>query len=238
MKLYHGTCAKHLTQIAKQGIKPRGATNRSNWNHTIKSNSKAVYLTDAYALYFAINAAKGDDLLAILEVEMDWGSSPFVLPDEDFIAQALCHSDPNQDLIKLTKKVRNQIWGYQQHWGLSLNKMGTCCYHNIIPPEAITRVALADPTDPFIAFGMDPTITIMNYAFCAPKYRALNHLLFGDKVSIPDLAMFPQEQFPEQFESMRRQVESYTPVVFSFTEKGWQTKLKNSFSGTKKLLET
>lgn len=52
--LYHGTSSKYLPSILREGIKPRKLTRQSNWKTTIESRNDMVYLTNAYALYFAI----------------------------------------------------------------------------------------------------------------------------------------------------------------------------------------
>ena len=66
IKLYHGTTTKHLDKILKQGITPRH-DRPSNWDKH-PSREDMVYLTNAYAIYFA-------------QVCCDWeaGESPVVL---------------------------------------------------------------------------------------------------------------------------------------------------------------
>ncbi len=73
MKLYHGTSEPLARLILKEGIKPRGKR-RGNWKDQ-PSGADRVYLTTAYALYFALVTCKVTpnkaDRWAIIEVESD-----------------------------------------------------------------------------------------------------------------------------------------------------------------------
>ena len=55
MKLFHGTLSTRLPAIYKHGIKPRGAA-AGNWSDLGGSRPDAVYLTDAHALHYALQA--------------------------------------------------------------------------------------------------------------------------------------------------------------------------------------
>lgn len=99
MLLYHGTSASHLESIKKHGIRPRGFDSKGNWEHTVLSGTDKVYLTDAYAGYFAWCASDGEPWL-IAEVDMDKLDQALLRPDEDAIAQ-IAHRDPNF----------NDVWG-------------------------------------------------------------------------------------------------------------------------------
>lgn len=56
-------------------------------------------------------------------------------------------------------------------------------YHGPIPAAAITRVAFVDNRVPrgaqLMWEGMQPSISLMNYRFTAPKYRELTQSVFG-----------------------------------------------------------
>jgi hypothetical protein len=67
MRLFHGTSAKKLDKIFKEGIKPRGRK-KSLWAEHPSAPDR-VYLTKAYALFFGSMAAGEDDSEgAVLEV--------------------------------------------------------------------------------------------------------------------------------------------------------------------------
>jgi hypothetical protein len=68
MKLYHGTSLRHLKSISDKGLVPRGAR-PSNWKAA--SHDGSVYLSNAYALYFADQAQLDDEGLLLVEVETD-----------------------------------------------------------------------------------------------------------------------------------------------------------------------
>jgi hypothetical protein len=85
--LYHGTSMTALHEIHADGIKPRG-NGRGNWHGTIKSNPEAVYLTNAYPLFFAQQACGEGKRHVILEVNIE--KIQFRLQaDEDAVEQTM-----------------------------------------------------------------------------------------------------------------------------------------------------
>ena len=183
MKLYHGTDARFLPRILKQGILPR-ASRKSNWNKA-PSHAECVYLTDAYAAYFAICAAKKEGL--VLEIDTDRLMPWDFLPDEDFLAQVEHTGNPKKgvDLLGQTADFRGRLldWVFTDVWGLSLKHLGTCAYHGVIPPSAITRYATFDlKENSNLIYVFDPVICLANYAYCGPRYRRCNAHLFGDPI--------------------------------------------------------
>lgn len=192
MKLYHGTAARHLASIRKHGIRPRGRKVKGNWKHTVASNPKAVYLTNAYALYFAYNATNDDDgkdQLAILEVDTDKLNIVQLMPDEDWLEQATRTIKGNKmapfgGMSMRTMWYRKRILDYWHLWTKSLDGLGTCCYYGTIPPSAITRVAtlsIAEHHRLLIEEGYDPIIFLANYKILGEKYRnSIKRLFAGE----------------------------------------------------------
>jgi hypothetical protein len=89
MKLYHGTAERHLPAILRDGLKPRGKR-KGNWSHSIESNADAIYLTNAYALYFAHSATDpkdNGDRSVVLEIDTSKLDSFWLVPDEDWLEQ-------------------------------------------------------------------------------------------------------------------------------------------------------
>jgi hypothetical protein len=85
-KLYHGTSAALIPRLEREGLLPRThSKNKGNWGHTVPSNPKAVYLTDAYAWHFA--AASSKDTGLILEIDKSKLKPWKLAPDEDFLEQ-------------------------------------------------------------------------------------------------------------------------------------------------------
>jgi hypothetical protein len=202
MKLYHGTCLSNLRGIQTNGIKPRGRR-RGNWKEA-PSHPEGVYLSDSYAPYFAMAAArKGRG--AVIEVDTEKMIASFLLPDEDFLEQASRQfpdfdPPPGLSMLERTAWFRERLWMYWDLWRTSLEMLGTCVYMATIPPAAITRVATFDlKKDPQLMFVFDPTITLLNYKICGESYKGLTAHLFGDPIPEPVTEMGrlrPAHPFP------------------------------------------
>lgn len=85
--LYHGTSSKRLAGILKEGILPRSETQLGNFQGSIESRKGFVYLSDAFPIFYASNAADADqsDGMVVLQVSVPMRS---LYPDEDFIGQS------------------------------------------------------------------------------------------------------------------------------------------------------
>lgn len=186
MLLYHGTAERHLEKIMTEGLRPRG--NRvGNWVHSVESNPNAIYLTNAYALHFAVAAAgNADGKFVVLEIDTDHLDESDLTPDEDFLEQ-VSRNDTNfpchgWSMPRRTRWFRAHMRNFNSHWETSLQRLGNAAYFGNIPPEAITRVALVErkPIHP-IVFMSDPTISLMNYHLMGGYYRGLTAILFGDE---------------------------------------------------------
>lgn len=186
MKLYHGTSAKYLPSIREKGLVPR-KRRKGNWTGTIESNPRAVYLTNAYPLYFANAAHKDHNALLILEVDIDNLNCNKLAPDEDFLEQASRHLDivPSKikDMVARTRWFRKRaLTEFQHEWQKSVDNLGTCCYYGNIPFSCVTRYALIDPRAPIQRLS-DPTITILNYRIMGGYYRNLVSKIFNDPLT-------------------------------------------------------
>lgn len=182
MLLYHGTSVKNLQSILDSGIRPRGRR-AGNWNHAVKSNPKAVYLTNAYPLYFAM--ATGNWPVAIIEIDTDKLVQQLLSPDEDYLEQATRFDRNfeflvNENMAFRTKYFRSRALRLYNHlWKQSLNGLGTCCYYGTIPTELITRYVIINEQSP-IKHLSDPTITIINFKLLGNYYINLTRKIFGD----------------------------------------------------------
>lgn len=179
--LYHGTSERHVESILKAGLSPRGSKLPGNWEHTIKSNERAVYLTDAYGLYFAWAASDDDARLAVIEVDSDTLDLDRLCADEDVIEQA----NRNRDELpaKWTMERRNIYYRNRMRnycWKRSLELMGTCAHIGKVKTSAIKRIALVDKRTYYgmMMRGHDPSISIMNYRIIGDRYRAVMTWLF------------------------------------------------------------
>lgn len=186
MKLYHGTSITVLDKILNRGLLPRGKR-KGNWRDA-PARADCVYLTNAYAPYFAIHtydAQRRDGV--VLEIDTSLLEANKLLPDED----ALEHAGRGTDTIpgsmfERVKHYRDRLELYNDgQWEASLDYMGTCAHLGKIPPGAITRVAIV-PFD--YHWFWDASISHLNYRFMGETYRKQMARLFGEPMSDDDEA--------------------------------------------------
>jgi len=220
MKLYHGTNLASLPSIQKNGIRPRGRKS-GKWGDKYASRADMVYLTDAYPLYFAINALKDkENECLIVEIDGDKLEEYNFYPDEDYIAQVLSRQEPGSNLETIHKKVRKELKKYQPNWERSLKGLGNVCYYGIVPPEAITRYCIIDISKrgEIGMVGNDPSISLMNYAFMSAKYKGLVSWLFGDAERFPSdgshFGEFDYSDADESFKKMMNERKTYWETVY------------------------
>jgi len=221
MLLYHGTSEAVARLALTEGLKPRCATGLTgNWEHTVQSGDDRVYLTAAYAPYFAFVAVPegGHERWAIIEVDTDLLAQGQLLPDEDFLEQGSRGQEApdwlveigfesNWEMTERTEWFRDNAMLFQSLWRESVTHLGNAAYRGNIPPEAITRVVLFEPQLNAAIFqsAVDPSISLLNYKFTGAKYRALTQWMMGDEISVEQfygeggmgaafMTMMPKEQ--------------------------------------------
>ena len=197
--LYHGTSYRALASILAQGIAPRKTHRRTNWEAAVESNEDTVYLTTAYAHYFAVNATNSDDATdagVVLEVatdQLDFGAGFFV-PDEDCIEQGTRgHHIPgtprwlsgSRDMVRRTRWFRRHAHKFDPN--ASLENLGTVGWRGVVPVAAVRRLVLI-PRKTLIdlLLAYDPTITILNYRLLGERYRTFMRSLFDAAPSASD----------------------------------------------------
>lgn len=191
--VYHGTSESGARRALKRGILPRGMSRKGgNWKHTVQSNPAMVYLTAAYAPYYASCVTDTNkERIAIIEIDLGKLDADKLYPDEDFIEQALRGKrlGNSDDMKKRTLYVRKHIADWQEEWEKSLKYLGNVAFRGAVPPEAITKIVAFDPKSNPSMFvdTLNPTITLANYKYCGEKYRALTGWFFGEQV---DPALF------------------------------------------------
>lgn len=225
MKLYHGTTAAVARDALEYGLTPREDTEvDSNWDKH-PSREDMVYLTRAYAPYFAMCAtAKLGDAWGIVEIDTsiidsgfsEGGLENYLYPDEDFLEQATrSGNSPCPDGLDMggrTAWFRENLLGFQHIWKDSVNGLGNCALLGAVPAEAVTKVVIFEPDSNLImaAMGCDPMITLMNYQLLGgSKYRALTDWFFGYDVELssfdPSYALLESPDAPEQMLKMIQQ---------------------------------
>lgn len=184
MKLYHGTTSRHLARILVEGLTPNNQNLNSNWEHTVAAGNDIVYLTNAYAMYFAnqaISDEPGEEFLAVLEIDVDHLDEDCMVADEDAVEQ----TSRGKDMLPRDWSVTQRTVYYRERtheysWEGSLQALGTCGYQNTIPTTAITRIALISIKKfmQLIMGGYDPFICVMNYRLLGSSYRHAMRWLF------------------------------------------------------------
>lgn len=215
-RLYHGTSSKFLTRIMSYGLKPRGSRRRGNWE-AYPSRQDFVYLTTAYAPYFAWNAAdtkKGEKAL-IVEVNPAFLHESSLFPDEDFVAQAISSTE-KRPISEVHGKVRDTILYYGDLAEASIEHLGNVAHRGTIEPDAITRYATIDlKQQRDLAWAcLDPSISCINYKICGSKYRSIISWIFGDR---PDFEVghgVPNEQYLPMIERLQPGYTEHVSKVF------------------------
>jgi hypothetical protein len=186
MKLYHGTSLVAAKKGLSEGLQPRRLTkHRGNWENAPSSES-VVYLTDSYAAYFAISAAKNGNKAAVLEIDLDlFPSRAFknLVPDEDALEQTgRGHDGIKGDMQERTRYYRRRLPKFcgSSYWQNSLRSLGTCGYYGAMPSKSIVRLASIDvkQAEKFCWSSMGPAITIANQRFVGAKYKLMTRWLF------------------------------------------------------------
>lgn len=202
-KLYHGTASRHVGAIKRHGIQPR-LSGKGCWQ-SFPSIESHVYLTECYALHFAIAAMDegfGDHPM-LLEIDTGRLDHSLLRADEDAVAHALCRAEGRSiESVQDEAKAAAAKSGPEdaQH---TLAVMGTCAYAGAIPVEAITRSCIIDhERHKAVLAQTDAVIAPLNYLFCGPFYRDLTAWCFGDRDTLPSL--LPEGHLrPEQVEHLR-----------------------------------
>lgn len=195
MKLYHGTSESVARLALTEGLRPRSDRGEAEslWaGHP--SSADHVYLSAAYAPYFAAHATEAPDRMAIVEIDTDLlpDGEDSLVPDEDWLEQATRGQEipedwslPADDMAARTAWFRDRLHWFAHLWGKSVEGLGNCAHEGTIPPEAITRVSFIDPatTPKGILFMVsDPSISLLNYRFVGAKHRNLTRWFMGDDV--------------------------------------------------------
>lgn len=183
IKLCHGTGARLLETILSSGLRPRGER-QSAWGQC-PSHPDRVYLTNAYAFYFAQNVVDYEEDLLIVEVEVDVSK---LVPDEDFLGQSSKGTDweaDYPDLIERTLVMRDAVdkMPRRQRQLLaisSIENLGNAAHIGRIFPAALRRIARVPhrQISQIVMQEFDPTISIANYRLMGERYRSFQESLF------------------------------------------------------------
>lgn len=160
--LYHGTNPTNADAIESEGFS--GRKGDGNWKDEMKSMEGYVYLTTAYAIFYACNAAGDDGRGTIFKVEVDTDD---LCPDEDYLRSAGL-------LLELTKKKRT-LSDYTDHSQASLDFLGSVA----IKPESIKILERKDFDTGEMWRYSDPSISVLNYRILGMYYRKLTEVFMA-----------------------------------------------------------
>jgi hypothetical protein len=209
--LYHGTCSRHARAVLKRGLHPRGKK-PSLWE-AHPSRADHVYLTQAYASFFARQAVQPGYQMAIFRIAVEDLDPARLFADEDALESANRYKDTAHmpTLFERTAHYRDlwEIIPEARKWEASLDYLGNCSHNGPIMPDAIDAIALIKRQSA-LSWMSDPTITRANYSLLGPYYRALTAWPFeGEtavarekgKSGISDTYMEKLERTPSPFEN-------------------------------------
>jgi hypothetical protein len=202
MKLYHGTSTRYLSSILENGIVPRGRK-KGNWQHTVPSNPKGVYLTDSLPAHFAIAACAKDEPGVMFEIDLDVLDLGLLRVDEDLLEQVNRGKDGiGGHVFDRTKYYRKKATT-NTNWELSLELFGTCLYYGVLDASAIVRYVELDwdAMDPSMYISLaDMSPNYLAHSVMGSRRRAIVRWLFGEEIT-PDEYTFIID--PEQSEAIR-----------------------------------
>ncbi len=223
---YHGTNAENVESIFENGILPREATGRSNWDkNDMESIPDHVYLTRLYGIYFGMSTVENlsEESIAVFKIDLDKLDWTNLYPDEDYIEQGIRFEgienieppkeyNPNAPIDERTEHIRDNIASYKTLWMDSFSNLGNISHKGYIPPKAIKSVSILNAPSSFY-MNIDPLITIQNALYTGNKYEFYTNLIFDEEytveealfqINIPlagqeDISESKKEQFKEMF---------------------------------------
>jgi len=162
--LYHGTTVDSARRILKEGFIP---DKKYNWNVTSKKGF--VYLSKAYAPFYAMMAKSKSTKRAIIKVVVEEDK---LYPEDDFVMRALGKPTYTQaDIDDLELEL------YKEYYDKSLKHMGNAC----AKPKDVKIIGCGIFVSDGLVMWCDPCITPMNYMILGQYYEALTEWVYQEK---------------------------------------------------------
>ena len=159
--LYHGTTKESAEQIRKEGFV---YGKKYNWEGLIQSKKDFIYLSTAYAPYYAMAAKSNSNNRAIIKVVVNKHD---IYPDEDFITYI--YKIPSQEI---------DIEDYKELAFDSLNYLGNIA----IRPDKIKIIGITHFDAKNLLMICDPLIIPINYKFMGDYYRELTEWIYQGNI--------------------------------------------------------
>jgi len=163
-KLYHGTSVESARRIMKEGFVP---DKKYNWQ--VKSKEGFVYLSKAYAPFYAMNAQSKSRKRAIVGTCVP---KQKLYPEDDFLMRALgkpVYTQEELDKINLES--------YKFLWKKSLEYMGNAS----AKPKDIRVMGSQEFDAEGLIMTCDPVVGPENYMICGEYYKSLTKWLYEGK---------------------------------------------------------
>lgn len=163
-ELYHGTNVESAKQIMKNGFIP---DKKYNWN--VKSKKGFVYLSKAYAPFYAMNSKGNSRNRSIIQTCVPRNK---LYPEDDFIMYALGKPSYTQEELDAVN-----LEDYKQFFRESLRYMGNAS----AKPKDIRVMGFRDFDATGLLMTCDPVISPMNYKICGKYYEELTKWIYAGK---------------------------------------------------------
>ena len=111
MILYHGTTSRHLDSIREHGLLPRYDERPTRWDENPSATDR-VYLTNAYAVWFAWTAAEAGEKGVVVAVDVE---EEDLVADEDYLAQTNWQDEALAFLQDMSLEQRTLYWKNAHH---------------------------------------------------------------------------------------------------------------------------
>lgn len=176
--LYHGTRASLLPKIMREGLRSRGR--RAAVDAGFSSNPDAVYLTDAFAFKFALDACAKQRKpwkLLILEIDVSKLAPERLTVDDDFLADHLYRaSTARYSMKEAVERAQETLPDFATPGNVqkSLQWAGSCAYLAPVPPSAISRAFTIEyeVQQRFCLSAWDVSVGPAAYALTRPRHVA------------------------------------------------------------------
>jgi len=162
MILYHGTSEENAKMIMKEGF-----TSGKSYNWEVRSKSGFIYLSLAYAPFYAMTTKLNKNKLALIKVEVDENE---LYPDDDFLMLCLGKQ------IYTQKDLDNvNIEMYKRLWKESLKFLGNISVKT--DKVKILGVRFFDGKE--LIMVCDPLIAPINFKIMGKYYIKLTEFIFN-----------------------------------------------------------